>query len=174
MMNGKLMLSCRMQFVSLILAGLILQPVRAGVIPGRWEKVENLDLGARITLELKNGDPLEGHFEGLSASGVDIETRSVRVVIPKEAIQTISIQPKDGLSNGAAIGAAVGAAIGAGVSLAEFAANGTGDLTGAGVVFYTLVFSGIATAIGAGLGAAADAGMKSMAIVIYEAPETAQ
>ena len=63
---------------------------------------------------------------------------------------------------------------GAGVSLAEFAANGTGDLTGAGVVFYTLVFSGIATAIGAGLGAAADAGMKSMAIVIYEAPETAQ
>ena len=107
MMNGKLMQSCRMQIVSLILAGLILQPVRAGVIPGRWEKVENLDLGARITLELKNGDPLEGHFEGLSASGVDIETRSVRVVIPKEAIQTISIQPKDGLSNGAAIGAGV-------------------------------------------------------------------
>ena len=103
MMNGKLMQSCRLQIVSLILAGLILQPVRAGVIPGRWEKVENLDLGARITLELKNGDPLEGHFEGLSASGVDIETRSVRVVIPKEAIQTISIQPKDGLSNGAAL-----------------------------------------------------------------------
>ena len=155
MMNGKLIQSYRLQIVSLVLAGLISQPVRAGVIPGRWEKVANLDLEARITLELKNGDPLEGHFVGLSASGVNIETRSVRVVIPKEAIQTISIQPKDGLGNGAAIGAAVGAAVGAGVSLADFAANGTGDLTGAGVVFYTLVFSGIATAIGAGLGVCA-------------------
>ena len=172
MMNGKWMRSCRMHCVSLILAGLILQPVRAGVIPGRWEKVANLDLGARITLELKNGDPLEGNFEGLSASGVDIETRSVRVVIPKEAIRTVSVQPKDGLANGAAMGAAVGAGVGAGVSLVDFAANGTGDLTGAGVAFYTLVFAGIAMAIGAGLGAGVDASMKSMAVVIYEAPET--
>ena len=170
MMNGKWMRSCRMHCVSLILAGLILQPVRAGVIPGRWEKVANLDLGARITLELKNGDPLEGNFEGLSASGVDIETRSVRVVIPKEAIRTVSVQPKDGLTNGAAMGAAVGAAVGAGVFLATVV--GTYDLTGTGEVFFTLVYSGIAAAIGAGLGAGVDAGMKSMAVVIYEAPET--
>ena len=170
MMNGKWMRSCRMHCVSLIFAGLILQPVRAGVIPGRWEKVANLDLGARITLELKNGDPLEGNFEGLSASGVDIETRSVRVVIPKEAIRTVSVQPKDGLTNGAAMGAAVGAAVGAGVFLATVV--GTYDLTGTGEVFFTLVYSGIAAAIGAGIGAAADASMKSMAVVIYEAPET--
>ena len=70
------MKSCRIQFLTLLLAGLIAQPTHAEVIPGRWEKVSDLDLGTPITVELKNGDRVEGDFEGLSASDVDLETHS--------------------------------------------------------------------------------------------------
>ena len=73
------MKSCRIQLVSLILAGLVSQPTHAEVIPGRWEKVSDLELGTPITVELKNADQVEGDFEGLSESEVDIETHSVGI-----------------------------------------------------------------------------------------------
>ena len=89
MMTTPTMKSCRIQFLALILAGLIAQPAHAEVVPGRWEKVSDLDLGTPITVKLKNGDHVIGDFEGLSASDMDIETHSARALIPKAAIQTI-------------------------------------------------------------------------------------
>ena len=86
--------SYRIQVVSLMLAGLISLPAHAEVIPGRWEKVSALDLGTPVTVELKNGDQVEGTFEGLSVSDVDVETHSARAVIPKADIQTIATQKK--------------------------------------------------------------------------------
>ena len=68
MMRSETVESCRIQLVSLILAGLISMPAQAEVIPGRWEKVADLDLGTPIIVELKNGDQVEGSFEGLSES----------------------------------------------------------------------------------------------------------
>ncbi len=109
------MKSCRIQFLTLLLAGLIAQPTHAEVIPGRWEKVSDLDLGTPITVELKNGDRVEGDFEGLSASDVDLETHSARAVIPKTDVQTIATQKKGGAGNGARNGAIIGAAVGAGI-----------------------------------------------------------
>ena len=43
------MKSYRTRFVALILLGLISFPVRAGVIPGRWEKVSALTVKTPIT-----------------------------------------------------------------------------------------------------------------------------
>ena len=110
--------SNRIQILVLILAGLILQPAHASVIPGRWEKASNLKVDAPI-ITLKNGDQVEGHFKGLSASDVDIETHSARAKIPKAYIQTIIARTKDGLGDGAAIGAAAGAAVLGIVDLSE-------------------------------------------------------
>ena len=85
--------SSRIQILVLILAGLILQPAHASVIPGRWEKASNLKVDAPITVTLKNGDQVEGHFKGLSASDVDIETHSARAKIPE------GIHPDDNRSD---------------------------------------------------------------------------
>ena len=43
--------SNRIQILVLILAGLILQPAHASVIPGRWEKASNLKVDAPITIK---------------------------------------------------------------------------------------------------------------------------
>ena len=50
----------RIAMIALILVGLLTVSARAQVIPGRWEKVEALTLGPPITVELKNGDRIEG------------------------------------------------------------------------------------------------------------------
>ena len=70
--------------IALILVSLLSFPVRAqGIIPGRWEKVEALELGSPITVELKNGDRLGGHFEGLSPSKLLLRTNSAQAAIPR-------------------------------------------------------------------------------------------
>ena len=159
------MKSVRIQIVSSILAGLISMPVHAEVIPGRWEKVSALDLGTPITVELKNGDRVEGNFEGLSASEVDIETHSVRAVIPRAVIQTITASVKDGLTEGAAIGTAIGAGF-VGVVAATSGLTRGLDTSAKGALHFAL----LAVGVGAALGIAADAAMKRGPIMLYEAP----
>lgn len=165
------MKSCRIQVISLILTGLISLPARAEVIPGRWEKVSDLALGTPITVDLKNGDQVVGDFEGLSASAVDIETRSARAVIPKSEIRTITTQEKGGVGKKAAVGAAIGAAVGAGIPLVAFARNGSSDQGSGGAALIVLIVAGVGAAIGGGLGAVAGVGTKMEATVIYKAPD---
>ena len=165
------MKSCRIQVVSLILAGLISLPARAEVIPGRWEKVSDLALGTPITVDLKNGDRVVGDFEGLSTSGVDVETRSVRAVIPKSEIQTITTQEKGGAGKKAAVGATIGAAVGAGIPLVAYARNGNSDQGSGGAALVVLMVAGVGAAIGGGLGAIAGVGTRMEATVLYKAPD---
>ena len=42
----------RIQVVALALVGLVSLPARAGVIPGRWEKVSALAVASPVTTEL--------------------------------------------------------------------------------------------------------------------------
>ena len=155
--------SCRIQFLALILAGLISMPAHAEVIPGRWEKVSDLELGTPIIVEFKNGDQVEGDFEGLSESEVDIETHSARAVIPKADIQTITIQPMDGLAEGGCIGAGIGAGI-----MAALANQPNSDFSTGGKLYFTM----IGAAVGWGLGMMTDSAIKSEPIIIFcKAPE---
>ncbi len=50
-------------FISgIALVVLLSTSLQAGVIPGRWEKVETLGQGAEIIITMKSGDRLEGAF----------------------------------------------------------------------------------------------------------------
>ena len=159
-MKSPTMQSYRIQVVSLILAGLISMPARAEVIPGRWEKVSDPELGTPIIVELKNGDQVEGDFEGLSESEVDIETHSSRAVIPKADIQTITTRKRGGVDEGAKKGALVGAAVGLGLALFTLATSGASDLNKKGVALMASISMGLPTGIGVVLGAAAGVGTR--------------
>ncbi len=165
MMNSR-MKSCRIQAISLALAALISLPLRADVIPGRWEKVLALPVSSPITVELKDGDRIKGHYEGLSATDIMVVSHFSRAVIPKEDIETITIQPEDGVGDGAGIGAGIGFGVGTAIVLGAMAKHGGGE----GAIAALLLFAGLGAGVGAGLGAAADAATRPVEIVLYEAP----
>ena len=171
-MRFQTMKSVRIQIVSLLLAGLISLPAHGEMIPGRWEKVSALELGTPITVELKNGDQVDGDFEGLSESEVDIETHSARAVIPKADIQTITTRKRGGVDEGAKKGAMIGASFGVALALVTVVTNGTSDLNDKGLALLGGMTMGLSTAIGTALGAAAGAGTEREAIVVYKAPGT--
>ena len=154
--------SYRMRFVALVLVGLISLPLRAGVIPGRWEKVLVLAVASPITVELKEGDRIKGHYGGLSDTDLTLVNGSSRTVIPKEDIEAITIQPKDDLLNGAFIGAASG-----GLILGAVSAKRGFDYNARGQLYLVA----IGAAIGLGIGALADAASKPVATELYRAPE---
>ena len=166
------MKSRRAQAVALILIGLISLPVRAGVIPGRWEKVAALDLGTPIAVEFKNGDRVEGDFNSLSASEMELKTHSVLMVIPKADIQTITTLKEDGLADGTLKGAAISVAASFGLAfvtspITEKSGDNV-DNGGLGLVIGVAIIAGI----GAAIGRAVDAATKTEAIVVYLAPKT--
>ena len=168
-MTTSTMNSPRIQFLAFVLAGLITQPTHAEVIPGHWEKVSDLDLEAPITVDLKNGDQIEGNFKGLSVSELKLEANSARAVIPKEDILTIATRKKDGLGDGVGIGAALGAGLGIGpLLIAALVGNGA-DVASVPRLF---IFGGIGAGVGAAIGGATDAATKDEAIVLYKASET--
>ena len=142
------MKSCRTQILSLILGGLIAQPVQAEVIPGRWEKVSAMEMASPIVVELKSGDRIKGQFRGLSASDLELLSPAGWAVIPKSDIRTITSPSKDGLGDGAKIGAGIGAGIVVGaVGIAAMAQN-KGDAASAPMLM--LILGGGAAGIGAG------------------------
>ena len=165
MMNSR-MKSYRIQAISVALTGLISLPLQAQVIPGRWEKVSALAVSSPITVELKDGDRIKGHYEGLSATDVMVVSHFSRAVIPKEDIETITIRPEDGVGDGAGIGAGVGFGIGAGIALGLILKHGGGE----GALGALLLLGGVGAGVGAGLGAAGDAATRPLEIVLYEAP----
>ena len=173
-MRFQTMKSVRIQIVSLVLTGLISMPAHGEVIPGRWEKVSALEVGTPITVELKNGDQVEGTFEVLSASEVEVGTHFARAVIPKADIQTIATQKKGGAAGGARkgaiIGAATGAAIGVGTLLYTEANRSRGENLRVEVFLLGIpaVIAGIGTAFGIVTGAVT----KSEAILLYKASGT--
>ena len=162
--------SFRIRAVPLILVGLISLPTHAEVIPGRWEKVAVLDTESPITVELKNGDRIQGQFRGLSSSDLEILSPAGRAVIPKPDVQTVTFPSKDGLGDGAWKGAAIGAAVAFGASLIGLAIRGSGGNADDGVL-EGLVGVGVSAGIGAGLGIAVDAATRTEGIVLYMAPE---
>ena len=169
-MRFQTMKSVRIQIVSLMLAGLISMSAHAEVIPGRWEKVSALEIAARITVELKSGDRIQGQFRGLSSSDLELLSSAGWAVIPKSDIQMITASSRDGLGDGAKRGAMIGAGIIVGaVGIAAMAQNKGDGASAAGVM---LILGGVAAGIGAGLGMMADAAMKTEDIVVYKAPGT--
>jgi hypothetical protein len=158
---------------SLILLILAAAPLRGQVPPGRWEKVERLQIETPIIIRLKTGDRLEGTFKSVSQESlVIVEGSSRERMIPKTIVQKIETSAKfpDRLRNGALIGMAVGAAggIGSMVAFAHAKTNGPvywGEDGGGYLVAAALVGGGI----GAATGAIVDASIKHRQ-VLYQSP----
>ncbi len=89
----------------------------ADVIPGRWEKVDQLKLGSALILELTAGDRIECEFVASTPEELTIETdEGKRQPIPKASVARVSlVQPR---KNRAVIGAVIGAGGGMATGLA--------------------------------------------------------
>jgi hypothetical protein len=86
----------------------------AGVIPGRWEKVDRLPLGKPITLTLKTKDRVAGTYKRSDAKTLEVADPSGEERnLPKSEVKEIvsGEMAKDGLGNGALIGMAVGGGV---------------------------------------------------------------
>ena len=153
------MRNSRTAVIAFILVGLLAVPVRAQGIPGRWEKVEALQLGPQITVKLKNGARIEGQCEELSSSELLLRTGTAQARIPRADIERITTREADGLAEGAIIGTIVGlgfALLGHGISESSFSEK-------------TLLGVAILAGIGAGVGVGIDA-LKKTEVVLYQAP----
>ena len=82
------MRNSRTAVIAFILVGLLAVPAQAQVIPGRWEKVEALQLGPQITVKLKNGARIEGQCEELSSSELLLRTGTAQARIPRAGHRT--------------------------------------------------------------------------------------
>lgn len=164
------MKSCRTRFVALVPVMLISLPLSAGVIPGRWEKGSRLEAGASLTLEMKNGNRVKGHFMGLSESSLELLIHPSRAAIPRKGIQRITHHPRDGVGDGAERGALYGAAAGAGLGALLVDSEGGGSVEQQ--IFNAAVLGAIGALIGVGLGLVSDAVVKTSSAVVYEAPKT--
>ena len=163
--------SCRTRLVALVLVGLVVLPLHAGVIPGRWEKVSQLEAGASLAVEMKNGDRVKGHFMGLSESSLELLIHPSRAMVPRNDIQRITFHPRDDLGDGFGKGAAIGAGVGAGFG-ALLGTNDGGGLNG--MMAIGAIGAGIGTLIGMGLGFVGDAVVKTPSVGVYEAPRNSR
>lgn len=118
----------------------------ADVIPGRWEKVDALEAGSPLILELVAGDRIDGEFVASTPEDLTIRRQEGNPqTLPKSAIAQISLvrRAKHRAAIGAAIGAGAGVATGLAISsgfdetffargdLMALTCGGIGALTGA-------------------------------------------
>jgi hypothetical protein len=106
-------------FATVVLAVSVLPThlLQAAVIPGRWEKVDGLQEGTGIMVELKSGDLLEGAFKLASPQELTIiDLSGSDQQLPKTAVAKIvtAEKVKDGLNNGMLIGMGVGTGVAVG------------------------------------------------------------
>ena len=138
-------------------------PAQAQVIPGRWEKVESLKSGPQITVELKNGDRIEGQFEELSPSELLLRNGSAQAAIPRASIERITTREDDRLGNGTLRGALIGAGSMASTSLIDLLPDI--EVNPIGMVLWVAIAAGV----GAGISVGIDA-LKKTKVVLYQAP----
>lgn len=95
--------------------------VTAGTIPGRWEKVEALQPGSAIQVQMKSGNVVKAAFVGSAPDSLtlnDEEKHSLNV--PKSEVQRITTRAADSTRNGTLIGLALGFAAGVAVGYAAY------------------------------------------------------
>ena len=142
--------------------------LRAGVIPGRWEKVRTLEKGYAVKVKLESGERIRASYLGLTEKGLILKRDSgEELEVAKSAVVTITSQERisnDGLGNGAIIGAGVG--LGVALAMLGVAASKEGEVLSSAKWGAPLL--GIGVGLGAGL--AIDASLKGKE-VFYQAPK---
>jgi len=142
----------------LTIASLTISSLAAGVVPGRWEKVDSLIEGTGIIVKMDGGDRIEGEFFSSDAKSITIQTfEQVERDLPKAGVKKIQTIEKTG-RNKIWDGALIGAGIGAGAMAITLAASGGFDEQFEGAAAACLLVSaGIGAGIGLGIDAAVGA-----------------
>jgi len=138
----------------------------AGTVPGRWEKVEELETGFPVVVKLTSGEQYTADFVRVDGDELFIqELEGEEIRLHKEHVKQVTSQEyivNDSLWQGALIGGAIGAAAVIPIGVGWTNEGGSSDrLAG--------IFA-LSTGIGAGLGLAADATIKARE-VYYKAPK---
>lgn len=150
--------------VSIFFVFVVLPMVKAGTIPGRWEKVAALEEGAEIVVELKTGERLECIFQSVEGDTLMVVDDLASIPVPKPSIEQVVQYREDTPWDGMAIGAGIGFAAGTTVLLAMKASGGDWATSDA-----FELFGPIGAGAGAGIGLAVDAsGQKKEQL--YKAP----
>ncbi|MEE8584187.1 MAG: hypothetical protein V3T83_04975 [Acidobacteriota bacterium] len=125
--------------------------MQAGIIPGRWEKVDTLVPDTEIVVMLDSGERLVARYQESSPAAILVRRPDGKELeLPKRAVEKVvlaGVKKKDRIWDGLAIGAAVGAGsylIGHAASCC--APNAPHDAA----------FAGVFAAIGMGIGALID------------------
>ncbi len=112
----------RKSTIVFVLGILATAALEAGVIPGRWEKVEGLPEGTALIVELSSGDRFQGALAEVNELEIVLLTVSDELRLLKTTVVRVTRVDKvnDGAWDGAAGGAFIGAAVGgAGAASAE-------------------------------------------------------
>lgn len=132
---------------SLTIGFLSVSSLAAAVIPGRWEKVADLQVGTPVVVELKSGDRAKAVIKHVGTQEITItDSEGAERQLPKEAVARIvtSGKVKDGLANGMLIGMGIGT--GAAVAAVAIATGGVSEeCTVCGLAIFFGFASGWAT-----------------------------
>jgi hypothetical protein len=149
-----------------ILIGLALSTttsLNAGIVPGRWERVEALEEGYAITVKLDSGERFKASYLGFTDNTIILKRDSGEgLEVPKAAVIKVTSQSRksnDGLRNGAIIGAVAGGAVGLIVPQVTEGDNNAGNVALSIALF---------AAMGMGVGVGVDAMVKGRE-VLYQA-----
>lgn len=144
-----MMLKNLMGWILICVFGCTLQ---AGVVPGRWEKVEGLEKNTPLRVTLNSGEPVEALFQELGPQElVVLDSSGTTLRWPRSLIHKIETEEKvagngwKGLGIGAAVGAGVGFGLGA---LNEIGRNEGNPFLDLPYPAFGLVFTGIGAVSG--------------------------
>ena len=145
--------------LALVFVGLLVATtVRAGVVPGRWEKVQAERPGTEMIITLTAGDEIRGAYQEVGKDEIFVTVNGTQRTLPKSGIAKITTEERrtGPLWNGPLIGGAIGGSLAA-IGVAAY--GGDSDW----------VFIPVWAAIGAGIGLGIDAAVQSR-ITLYKAP----
>ncbi len=145
--------------------------VQAGVVPGRWEKVEALPAGTELTITLNSKERLEGPLRSTGSDELVLGSEGGEDLrLPKSGIVKITSgdrTARDSVTDGLLWGTLVGAAVGVPWLIWGLSYEG-GESDDARAIGTGLCLMSVG--IGAGVGLAADAARKGHE-VFYVAAE---
>ena len=91
-----------------VVFALLTLSTQAAVVPGRWDKVEALEVGTPIVVKLKSGDQFEGVFADLRPGDLVIHaTPANERIFARESVKEVRRQERfdDGIGDGLLLGA---------------------------------------------------------------------
>ncbi len=96
--------------IGFVLGLLLVTSAWAGVVPGRWEKVQAEKPGTEMIITMSSGDVIRGEYQEVGDEELLMTVEGESRAVPKSAIAKITTAERrtGPLWNGPVIGAAVG------------------------------------------------------------------